>query len=368
MSYYNSVITDAGAALLTKATANGGEINVISAAIGTGSTADSPEALTALVSPASGGAVLLNDKYISQGSPTTLIFPVEVSNIGLTEEIPIREIGIFAQDDTSTILFAYSWYVGEDGNNILPIPQDAETADAVHSFDIGVFVTNQQAAMINVTVSDAAYVTAERLAEYAVNKGGDTMKGDLWVKKNYPRIMLQSETANRMLRTILFDNINSAEISNYADESNYLGLRIARETDTLKSALKLVLAKNGAFSEYNIYGAHNKPTAADVGAMPVINANAATYNMDDVIKSGAHLAVYITGGNTLGTPQKHGRTALASAAILNYGNEADYGVQVAFMSGGGIMTRSLTKGILSDWASVYHEGNAAAVVATAELV
>lgn len=133
-----------------------------------------------------------------------------------------------------------------------------------------------------------------------------------------------------------------------------------------KDAL-IIRSDNGGGEIFRIYGEHNKPTAADVGAVPAINANSASFNMDNVIKSGAHLAMYITGNNTLGTPQKYGKTTLVSAAILSYGNEADYGVQVAFLSGGGVMTRGLSKGVLSEWTAFYHEGNAAAIVADATL-
>lgn len=162
MAYFNSIVTAAGAALLTDVMTSGGEVNIIAAAIGTGTPSGEPAELTALISPVSVGEIILREKYISQGAPTTLIIPVDVSNLGLTAELPVREIGVFAQGETGRVLFAYSWFEGEDGSNILPVPKDPTAADAVHSFEIGVFVTNQEAAAVTVTVSDAAYVTAEQ--------------------------------------------------------------------------------------------------------------------------------------------------------------------------------------------------------------
>ena len=164
MAYFKSIVTAQGAALLTDVMTSGGEVNIVAAAIGTGTPSGEPADMTALVSPVSVGGIILHEKYISQGSPTTLIIPVDVSNLGLTADLPVREIGIFAQGETGRILFAYSWYVGDDGDNVLPVPREATTADAVHTFEVGVFVTNQEAAAITVTVSDAAYVTAEQLA------------------------------------------------------------------------------------------------------------------------------------------------------------------------------------------------------------
>lgn len=165
MAYYNSIITELGAALLTDVLSNGGEVKIVAAAVGTGTPSGDPYTMTALVSPAEASGIILHDKYISQGAPTTLIMPLDVSNLGLSAELPIREIGIYAQGETGQILFAYSWYEGEDGANVLPVPKDPTTADAVHTFEVGVFVTNQQAAAISVTVSDAAYLTAEQKGE-----------------------------------------------------------------------------------------------------------------------------------------------------------------------------------------------------------
>ena len=207
----------------------------------------------------------------------------------------------------------------------------------------------------------------KKISDEKLAKTGGEITGDLTVKKSYPGIYLANDAVDREFRAILFDNNGNIEVSNYKDTSNYQGVRVMKETADIKTAVKLMRAKEGVFSEYNLYGEHNKPTAADVGAVPAINANSASFNMDNVIKSGAHLAMYITGNNTLGTPQKYGKTALVSAAILSYGIEADYGVQVAFLSGGGVMTRGLSKGVLSEWTAFYHEGNAAAIVADATL-
>lgn len=101
-----------------------------------------------------------------------------------------------------------------------------------------------------------------------------------------------------------------------------------------------------------VYDTANKPTPAEIGAIPVINAESASYDMDIIAASGDHEALYITNANTLGTPYKKGVSTYTEALILSYGSSANYAMQVAFISGGQPFVRYLHNGELSEWFNV----------------
>lgn len=104
-------------------------------------------------------------------------------------------------------------------------------------------------------------------------------------------------------------------------------------------------------------GGSDPLSAADIGAAPSINGKTSSYNMDTILKSGAHFVFYDTNVDTLGTPYKYGASAYTAAKILSYSNGENYGVQVAYMSGGGVLTRDLRNGTLTPWVAMYHQGN-----------
>lgn len=245
MAYFNSIVTTAGAALLTDVMANGGEVNIIAAAIGTGTPSGDPAEITALITPASEGETTLHDKYISQGATNTLVIPVDVSNLGLTAELPIREIGIFAQGETGRVLFAYSWFEGEDGSNILPVPKDPTAADAVHSFEIGVFVTNQEAAAVTVTVSDAAYISADQKGKpYGVaaldGNGGILLDDILRIAKGHGAFVTDEA---------------STIIEHRKDDSRF-GFVVYPDMD-IAERYKVFEDINGIIRQHDLYGTHN---------------------------------------------------------------------------------------------------------------
>lgn len=74
-------------------------------------------------------------------------------------------------------------------------------------------------------------------------------------------------------------------------------------------------------------------TPQNIGAVPIINANTAEYDMEEVLKSKKHCAFYYTGENTLGTPYKQGVTNFKAAMVLSYASSGGYGFQIAFISG-----------------------------------
>ena len=85
----------------------------------------------------------------------------------------------------------------------------------------------------------------------------------------------------------------------------------------------------------------------------VINACSANYDMDVVLTSGRHFAMYETNNLTLGTPYAKGVTGSSVCTILSFANSAEYGYQFAFMSGNIPYVRYLTaaKGITA-WSSL----------------
>lgn len=90
-------------------------------------------------------------------------------------------------------------------------------------------------------------------------------------------------------------------------------------------------------------------TASQVGAIPVINAMSADYNMDTILKSGAHLGYYRTNSLTLGTPYAYEKTLGAEAVIFSFANSTNFGYQIAYVSGSLPYMRALNTSGVSEW-------------------
>lgn len=89
-----------------------------------------------------------------------------------------------------------------------------------------------------------------------------------------------------------------------------------------------------------------------IGALPIIDARSADYDMDVILQSGRHCAMYETSSVTLGTPFNKGVTAFVSCTILSYANNNMYGSQFAFMSGNIIYVRKMSNSVIGDWVSL----------------
>ena len=97
-------------------------------------------------------------------------------------------------------------------------------------------------------------------------------------------------------------------------------------------------------------GGEDPLTPAMIGALPMIEATTADYDMDAIIASGAHCAMYKTSANTLGTPYKKGVTNLQSCTILSWNNGQNRGQQVAFAAGrNDVFVRCLSVNGLEGW-------------------
>ena len=102
------------------------------------------------------------------------------------------------------------------------------------------------------------------------------------------------------------------------------------------------------------------PTAADVGAMPIIDARSASYNMDTILESKSHQGFYLTNDKTLGTPYAKRVSAYVTSLIISYAGytDVDNGVQMAFMNGNPtVYIRYRYDGTTSDWKKLYTEHN-----------
>lgn len=102
-------------------------------------------------------------------------------------------------------------------------------------------------------------------------------------------------------------------------------------------------------------------TAEAVGALPIVDAPAAggdTNDMDKVLTSGAHLALYRTDGTTAGTPAKAGLTTMSYATILSFAISATRGCQLALVSGSNLVcVRRLYGSTPGPWGALYTENN-----------
>jgi len=175
MATYRSIITNAGASLLSYQLAHGGSVNIYRAAAGNGIPSGDPRQLTTLVSEQPSLNIDLGAKQFIDGNPSVVIIPVQINNAGITVPTAIREIGLFAEDPNGEeILFAYSYIDGADTDNILPPPQvtnPEQQFDTVHTHDIILFITSDENAVISVTYTPSNFVSQSQLdahkADYA---------------------------------------------------------------------------------------------------------------------------------------------------------------------------------------------------------
>ena len=170
MAHYRSIVTNTGLTRLAAIVAQGKQLILTRALVGTGRNSTDAAATTALVSPVTADVATGDMVTAASGENTVIRLPVEVSNLGLTSPLPIREVGIMARDEKGEFLFVYSWLNGPDTDNIIPVSLTDGSADTKHIQDVAVLLTNQEAAVITVEISAGSTVTESRLIEYAATK------------------------------------------------------------------------------------------------------------------------------------------------------------------------------------------------------
>lgn len=98
-------------------------------------------------------------------------------------------------------------------------------------------------------------------------------------------------------------------------------------------------------------------TAADVGAIPFETLSSSSYDMDAILKSGAHHKVYNTNSAVKGTPYAYGKVTLLRALIYSYASSENFGFQIAYCSGRVTpFVRCMSDGNIGEWSQLYGEG------------
>lgn len=99
-------------------------------------------------------------------------------------------------------------------------------------------------------------------------------------------------------------------------------------------------------------------TAADVGALPYIDARGAEYDMDVILASGTHYNTYRFNNTTLNTPYTAGLSSYSSGLIVSTAVSTGSGKQVAYVNGEDCTyERSMKGGVIGDWCVGYNSGN-----------
>lgn len=148
----------------------------------------------------------------------------------------------------------------------------------------------------------------------------------------------------------LRDAIIAVERTFKDDVSNIIGVAGDIDDTTTNEATKKITT----YSSFKIDSLFDNFTIESLGGLKIINANTAEYNMDTIIRGGAHCAFYKTTKYTLGTPYAQGDMGtLAAALILSYSVNQNFGIQIAYRAGGMPAYRTLGDGILSAWTFGY---------------
>lgn len=104
--------------------------------------------------------------------------------------------------------------------------------------------------------------------DYAVNKKGDTMTGNLGILTGTdPSVFAKNSNTERIARVVSYGD-KSVRLENHKDGLNYAGIDIRTEGDSLDGIVRLVVLKNGVWNPYDILheGNMNLITPAAIGA------------------------------------------------------------------------------------------------------
>lgn len=116
---------------------------------------------------------------------------------------------------------------------------------------------------------DALYFTP---SEEKLPLTGGELSGNLLIKNSESPQIVLNNTATKRLANVIADSEGGVTVSTRADDNNLTQLKVRSEKSEaydLKKSLQLLRKVDGGVAQYyNIYGEHNKPTAADVSARP----------------------------------------------------------------------------------------------------
>lgn len=169
MAKFQTTIQDQAVEALTEIIAQGKTLTITRAQVGDGASDDSPNTLTDLIHPIDVAASLGLPEFV-EGDPSYMKIPVQVTNALLEAPVFIREVGVYARNAAGKeILFARSYLIGGDSDNILPAPgnMEDEEGDTIHIHDMAVALTTAQAASVSIEIGVGSFVTESRLKAYA---------------------------------------------------------------------------------------------------------------------------------------------------------------------------------------------------------
>ena len=120
--------------------------------------------------------------------------------------------------------------------------------------------------------------TLDEVVDSKVSKYGDTMTGNLTIEPTSttsPLISLigNANASGKKAKTVFRKSANSSidygtEVSDETFDGRKTSLVLQSNNELDKNRLRLKLtASDGTYEEYNLYGEHYKPTAADLGAL-----------------------------------------------------------------------------------------------------
>ena len=121
---------------------------------------------------------------------------------------------------------------------------------------------------------------------------------------------------------------------------------------TLDEVIALIGAADAIHASQHATDGDDPITPEMIGALPLIDARSEEWDMDTVLKGGAHAKLFLVNTSTKNTPYAKDVVTFQQARILSFSSGANYGMQIAFIMGRAYTyCRALNNGVISDWTS-----------------
>ena len=160
MAVFHSIVTDVGATQLTQKIAAGEIINIDHAKAGKGTFSGNPQHVTDIVDEIDVDVRIISKRYDEMNN--IMAITVQILNDTITTEQEVNELSLHNEDGT---IFGYAWHIS-GGDNKLTVPEHAGFADTILTFEIGLFITNQENAQIQITFTFEGFVTIGSMQAY----------------------------------------------------------------------------------------------------------------------------------------------------------------------------------------------------------
>lgn len=89
----------------------------------------------------------------------------------------------------------------------------------------------------------------------------------------------------------------------------------------------------------------------EIGGLPIIDARGSNFDLDQLLKSPRHHAIYVWDKDTLGTPYKYGKVSTETGITLSFSISNTYGYQISYLTHNAAIPwmRGNKGGELSEW-------------------